>query len=454
MSRVLLPVRSFLPSAMPAMARANYRRELVAALFLPFLLSVVDSAIIGVVVKNSYEGVVDDTLLNFVVAVITASMAFSNIVSFVWVKLSHARDKIRFINGLQVGMILMVALIGFMPRTAPGMWGVTVCVLFARFCWAGYVTLRSTVWRQNYSRNVRARVTGKTATVQVLSMAALGLGLGAAMDRDTDWFRLLLPIGCVLSLAGVWSWSRVRLRGRASLMREEVVSREAGGAPTFNPIGMVRLLAGDRMFAGYMLCMFLLGLGNLMQTPLLVVLLREQFAMEYLGGIKITSSIPLAMMPLSIPLWARLLDRVHVIQFRKIHSWFFVVACGVTTAAVYANTPGLLMVSAVVQGLAFGGGALAWTLGHLDFAPAARASEYMGVHVTLTGVRGLIAPFVSVGAYELLQPRVEHASAIAFAMCFFLCVSGAMGFAVLAKRKLASDRRARPVETTPPSRMG
>ena len=44
-------------------------------------------------------------------------------------------------------------------------------------------------------------------------------------------------------------------------MREEVVSTEAGGAPTFNPIGMVRLLAGDRMFAGYMACMFLLGLG-------------------------------------------------------------------------------------------------------------------------------------------------------------------------------------------------
>ena len=73
----MFPLRSFLPSAMPAMARPNYRRELVASFFLPFLLSVVDSAIIGVVVKNSYEGVVGDTLLNFVVAVITASMAFS-----------------------------------------------------------------------------------------------------------------------------------------------------------------------------------------------------------------------------------------------------------------------------------------------------------------------------------------------------------------------------------------
>ncbi|MDQ7014002.1 MAG: MFS transporter [Planctomycetota bacterium] len=454
MNRVLFPVRSFLPSSLPMMARRNYRYELLASFFLPFLLSVVDSAIIGVVVKNSYEGIVDGRVLNFVVAVITAAMAFSNIVSFVWVKLSHGKDKIRFINGLQVAMILIVALIGYMPRSAAGMWGLTTCVLLARFCWAGYITLRSTVWKQNYSRNVRARVTGKTATVQVLTMAVLGLGLGAAMDADTDSFRLLLPIGCVLSLVGVWAWSRVRLRGRASLLLEEERSREAGGAPSFNPLRMVRLLTEDRMFAGYMGCMFLLGLGNLMQTPLLVVLLREQFALEYLGGIRITSSIPLAMMPLSIPFWAKLLDRVHVIQFRKIHSWFFVVSCSITTVAVYTNTAGLLMVSAVVQGLAFGGGVLAWTLGHLDFAPAARASEYMGVHVTLTGVRGLIAPFLGVGMYELLLPRVEHAATIAYAMCPTLCLSGAVGFAVLARRKLASDRRSRPVDTTPPSRVG
>lgn len=440
---------------MPAMARRNYRHELTAAFFLPFLLAVVDSAIIGVVVKNAYAGVVPERLLNFVVALITASSAFSNIVSFVWVRLSHAKDKVRFINGLQVGMIALVALIGFMPRSEPGMWSLALLVLLARFCWAGFLTIRSTVWRQNYSRAVRARVTGKTATVQVATLALLGLGLGAAMDVNPASFRVLLPMGCVLSFVGVWSWSRVRLRGGPSLLAQEAASTRDGDGPSFNPAGMVKILAGDRMFAGYMLCMFVLGIGNLMQTPLLVVLLRDQFDMEYMGGIGITSSIPLAMMPVSIPLWARLLDRVHVIQFRRIHSWFFVASCGISTVAVHTGTPRLLYVSAVVQGLAFGGGALAWNLGHLDFAPAHRASAYMGVHVTLTGVRGLIAPFLSVGIYEMLGPRVTYAGTLAYGLCFALCLAGALGFQVLARRKDLLDRRSeRPAETTPPSRLG
>lgn len=452
---MLPPLWSFMPASMPVMARRNYRCELTAAFFLPFLLAVVDSAIIGVVVKNAYAGVVEESLLNMVVAVITASAAFSNIVSFIWVRLSHARDKVPFINGLQLAMIVMVALVGFMPRTPAGMWAIVVCVLLARCCWAGFITIRSTVWRQNYSRNTRARVTGKTATVQVLALALLGLGLGAAMDADPASFRVLLPLGCVLSFVGIWSWSRVRLRGRASLLSQEAASKIDGDAPSFNPAGMLRLLGADHMFAGYMACMFLLGLGNLMQTPLLVVLLRDQFDMEYLGGIRITSSIPLAMMPLSIPLWARLLDRVHVIQFRRIHSWFFVVSCSVSTCAVYTHTSWLLIVAAVVQGLAFGGGALAWTLGHLDFAPAHRASAYMGVHVTLTGVRGLIAPFLSVGAYELLRPHFTHASVFAYVMCLALCLCGAVGFQLLARHKDRLDRRGhRPVETTPPTRVG
>lgn len=452
---MLPPLWSFLPASMPVMARRNYRYELTAAFFLPFLLTIVDSAVIGVVVKNAYEGVIEDTLLNFVVAAISASAAFSNIVSFVWVRLSHGRDKVPFINGLQIGMIVLVGLIGFMPRSVPGMWALAGCVLLARFCWAGFITIRSTIWRQNYSRPVRARVTGKLATVQVLTLAGLGLGLGAAMDADPRWFRVLLPAGCVLSVVGVWAWSRIRLRGRTSLMTQEAASKDDGDAPSFNPVGMVRLLAGDRMFAGYMGCMFLLGLGNLMQTPLLVVLLRDEFKMEYMGGIQITSSIPLAMMPISIPLWARLLDRVHVIQFRRLHSWFFVVSAGITTIAVYSETAWLLWVAAVVQGLAFGGGALAWNLGHLDFAPAHRASAYMGVHVTLTGVRGLIAGFASVGFYEALLGRVAHASTWSYSACFVLCVLGAVGFQVLARHKLRADAALqRPAETAPPTRVG
>lgn len=52
-----------------------------------------------------------------------------------------------------------------------------------------------------------------------------------------------------------------------------------------------------------------------------------------------------------------------------------------------------------ILGIARGGGSLAWNLGHNDFASQKLLAAYMGAHVTLTGIRGAIAPFVGILLY-------------------------------------------------------
>lgn len=430
------------PRSVPELARRNYRRELLASMYLPFLQAVVESTIIAVVAKNVFEDVVPAATLNIAVAILTASNAFASIVSVAWVKASHGVDKIRFINGLQLAMIALVSAIAFVPKSALGLWMLVFLMLAARFCWSGFLTLRSTVWRQNYTRDQRAKITGRLTTIQVLSVAVLGVGLGMAMDLDDRAFRVFFPVGAALALIGVYAWSGVRVRGHRHLLKEERESGARDGKPSISPAGIARLLAGDRRYASYMGCMFMLGLGNLMVAPVLVIALRDVFRLEYLGGIAIASSIPFVMMPLSIPFWAKLLDRVHVIEFRAIHAWFFVTASLIDFAAVLSRSHELLYFSSAIRGLAFGGGALAWTLGHLDFAPANRAGEYMGVHVTLTGVRGLIAPFLAVGLWKLLESLSPGSGGWTFFACAVLSAAGGLGFIRLRirlRRELAAD---------------
>ncbi|MFI4882514.1 MAG: hypothetical protein ACIAQU_08020, partial [Phycisphaerales bacterium JB064] len=82
---------------------------------------------------------------------------------------------------------------------------------------------------------------------------------------------------------------------------------------------VVRTLRDDRPFARFMSAQFMLGMGNMMAGAPLVLVLREQFELEYLAGILIASSIPMGLMPLFIPVWARLLDHTHIVRFRTIH---------------------------------------------------------------------------------------------------------------------------------------
>lgn len=436
----------------------NHRLELSAAFFLAFVLAVVDSAIIGVLVRTGFEGVVSERLLNFAVAVLTASTAAANVISFIWARLSHGREKVRFVNTLQIAMIVLVASIGLAPRTVGGLVWIIITVIAARLCWAGFITVRATIWSRNYARVDRARLAGRIATVQVLTAAALGVTLGTVMEHQPNAFRILFPIGGVVAIGGAWCWSRIRVRRGRALVRDELAAGREG-MPSLNPADVVRVLRSDPMYARFMLCMFLVGLGNLTITAPLIVILREQFDMGYQGGIIVANSLPLAMMPVSIPLWRRLLDRVHVITFRAIHSWCFVVAAIMFLLGVGLHAAPLLYVATAVQGLAFGGGVLAWNLGHLDFAPAHRATQYMGVHVTLTGARGLLAPFIGIGLYDWVKTfgpgpddAVGYAAMAVFSLCLLLSLSGSIGFGLLS-RKLVDGRLPRhaPVEAAAPS---
>ena len=46
-------------------------------------------------------------------------------------------------------------------------------------------------------------------------------------------------------------------------------------------------------------------------------------------------------------------------------------------------------------------GQLNWRLGHMEFAEPQKDSLYMGAHLSLTGLRGIIGPFVGIYLYRL-----------------------------------------------------
>ncbi|MDX9910497.1 MAG: MFS transporter [Phycisphaerales bacterium] len=441
-------VASFLPSALPLLSRRQYALELRITAMLAFMLAGVEAGVAGVIVKHGYHALVErgelsERALNLAVALVSSATAIANITSFVWVRLAHGMDKVAFVNRMLVSMAGCVALLALVPKDdvhllgarvsgATGLWVFVSLIMLARMIWAGYISIRSTIWRANYERDIRARVTGRFATVQVQCIALLALGMGVAMEASPDSFRILLPTGALFGLFAAWKYRSMRVRGHRKLLADEK-GDDASAQPTLSPLSMVRLLAQDRMFAGYMACMFTIGMGNLMVTPLLTIVLKDRFNYDYLPSMLLTQSLPLLMMPLAIPYWAARLGKKHVIEFRTLHCWLFaVVSCTLLIASVTGAT-WLLYVAAIVQGFAWAGGVLAWNLGHLDFAPPHRATQYMGVHVTLTGVRGILSPVLGVLVYNALEASAPGRGGWVFAMSLGLILASAIGFQVLGR---------------------
>ncbi|MBX3374672.1 MAG: MFS transporter [Phycisphaeraceae bacterium] len=417
----------------PAYVRTRYARERPAWLLLSILGAAVEGGVVGVIVKNGFSGTVPPLVLNAAVAIAAGAPAFANITSFLWSGVARGRSRVRLLVAIQLLAALCALLMGLMPQTAWGLLGVLAGALAGRICWTGVVTLRAAVWQANYPRAVRATVTGRLATVQAIFMAATAFAFGEALDRDVRSFHWLFALAGASGLIGALAYGRVRVRGQWRALRREDAGETGSGRPFEGLRAAWRVLREDALYRRYMLIMFVFGIGNLAAQPILVILLADLFGYSYRLGIQATTVIPIGLMPLTVPLWSRLLDRMHVVEFRRLHAWSFVAANTALLAAILLRSEVLLWSGLVLRGAALAGGVLGWNLGHQDFGDARRTSDYMAVHVTLTGVRGAIGPVLAVLLYELASDDPRVGGAIVFGTVIALNVAGAVAFLAMSR---------------------
>lgn len=422
---------------MPAVVRRNYTRELPASALLALGRAAFEGSVIAGVARVAYEGRVEDKLLNFAVAAIAAAPAAANILNFLWVRLAHGLNKTVFLAAVQSAVVACIIGLAAMPVSPAGLVGTIVFVFIAWTCWSGFTAVRTTVWRANYPRDVRASIASKFAAIQTLLIGGAGILVGWVMSIDvlaklsiepTTVFRVYLLLCAVFAALSVGVMSGIRVRQHKRLLRAEREASADNTGPTINPIGVISLLLEDKRYGLYQVNQFLLGLGNLMLFPLMPILLRERFDAGYDTIILLSGSLGLVVTPLALPIWAKLLDGVHIVRFRAFHSWLFVINFVLLMFAVGFEIRGLLYACVTIKGVTMAGGVLAWQLGHHDFAPASRASEYMGVHVTLTGVRGIVGPVLAVGLYTALTDISPGLGTVVLGVCLLFVLISAIGF--------------------------
>ena len=436
---------------MPLRYRRTYSWELLAWGVLPVMLGMLEGGVVGITAKKSFSGHVDADLLNLVIGLLTGLPAMANLTSFAWAAGAHGRNKIRFVVTLQIITVISIASVCLAAPTAWGFLLFAVSVAIGRIAWAGVVTIRTTIWAANYPRSDRGRVAGAFATMQALCLAGITFLTGMLLDENPDAYRWVFPLAAAVGGLGVFFYSRIRIRGHRRMLRlEREASRDSRQPrPSINPLGILGVLHRDRGFGAFMACLFLIGTGNIMVTAPLVIILDEQFKLDYVAAISILTSIPILMMPFSIPIWSRLLDRVHVVRFRAIHSWIFICSNMILFGSVLTTWLPGIWIASIIRGLGFGGGVLAWNLGHHDFAAPEHSSQYMGVHVTLTGIRGLLAPLLGISAYEILIAQGHPTGGGVFLVASLLGVLGATGFLLLGKRFASPpDQATGPTTTT------
>ncbi len=387
-------------------ARASYRRERVRDWTLPAAGGLMEAGVVGVIADKVYD--VHPTLL----ALISAAPMFGNLSSVLWARVAEGRPKVPLLTAMQTVFIGLVAAVAFLPSDPSGGPLLAVAVVLARLLIGGILTVRSTVWTLNYPGDVRSRITARLSLYTTAAITLTALVAGFALDADPNSFRWVYPLGAAIATIGLLAFARVELVGEkahlAAERGEPLLPRPEGAnapesslpEPPAEPgRGLFALLRSDPLFARYQLWQFVIGSANMIMEGPLILLVSRDLGASYSVSIALSLVLPLSFSMVSLPLWAPWMDRIHIAEFRAKHSGLWALSQAIVWGGAIAGSLLFIGVGRAMLGIARGGGLLAWQIGHNDFASPERAARYMGVHVTLTGVRGAFAPFLGMLLY-------------------------------------------------------
>ena len=419
MSRWSGPVES------PA-AEVAFRREIAPWALLGLTLGLVEGATAAVLIKKTFADAADPWMVNLAVGFVSGAPALSNVVSFVWANLAHGRSRIGLMVGLQAGFAILVGLLGVAPRALGGLAFAVVSILVARVVWTGLLTVRAAVWSANYPRAALGRYTGRIVIVSSLAVSVAAALAAWTLDTGTIDSRWLFGGGAAAGLLAAWLYRAARVRREFALLAEENAAQ--GRSEPFSLDMLFEILRKDAHFREYMFWMGVFGGGNLMLTSQLVVIFSEHLHLSASLQIALLSVVPLGLLPLFVPFWARMFDQGHVVEYRARQSWVLVAAVAAITLGTWLHSIALLWAGAILLAAAYAGSNLGWNLGHNDFASVGRAQHYMGVHVTLTGVRGAIGPPAGILIYQWLESLRPGAGIYSLVLPLLLVTAGAMGF--------------------------
>ena len=276
---------------------------------------------------------------------------------------------------------------------------------FGFFAFMLPLPLLTQVYQSNYPNARRGKIFAATTVFRGIVAVAFAALAGWWLDTDPESFLPLL-----------WIFAAAAVLASVLTLRLPKVAIAPGST---NPFTAFRWLRSDKKFRVLIISWMLMGLGNLTALKLWT----EYFAnADYGNGFSafevtlLTFVIPhIVKLCFTYP-WGWLFDRLNFYLLRILLNFCFAAA---VLVVFYGDSFWVIAIGTGLQGFAFAGGNIAWSLWVTKIAPDEHVAEYMSVHTFMTGLRGVAAPAIG---FALLKQFGSGVALFSTALMIFACV--------------------------------
>ncbi len=372
--------------------RLCVRREFCASIPLAVVTGVLGTTFCGIVGRKGLH--FSNTMIDVLMACNLSGLLFSGILIGFFHKTRKVSAYSKILTLLSLLLISICFIPGYNKDSFLGPYLFIFLILAAQTCLALAFTIRSSLWRANYPTNRRGKIV-VFIYLCITCCSSIVLAFAWAMDNWNIPFQIIYLIAGLAGLLAAWLMSHIKVS------RESQSLRNAGQSRQPALLAGLAVLWEDKRFGKFMAWQMLNGFATLViETSVLVYLLTDVFNRNYYDC-SIIAVIPLVVSGFSGIIWSRLFDKkdIYIMRFYGANLWAF--SRLVLMLGVYLHSFEIVIISRFFTGIGMGVGQLTWRLGHMAFAPPEKDSLYMGAHISLTGLRGMLAPFVGTYLYYL-----------------------------------------------------
>ena len=345
----------------------------------------------------------------FQVALLTMLKPVITILSFYWSAGLPGKTKKLKSNVLWAGFFMRAPFL-LCPWIDSAWYVIAAAVNYMFFYRAG-----TPAWLEIIKRNMGQGKRGRSFSFSVALAYAegvvLALACGGLLDKDPGLWKGLFFWSALVSLFSLVVQSRIVVTGE-DVVQERPSLKELIIRPWRDSY---QLMKGRRDFSRFQWGFMVSGFGLMLIQPAIPLFAVDVLGVSYLemaAAISIAKGLGFA---LSSPVWARWLDRVHVL---KLASLVFL-AIGLFTILLSFSVWSTiwLYIAYFWYGVGQGGSHLVWNMSGPIFSGKDDSSRYTGVNVALAGIRGAIAP--PLGGYLAILCGPVQVLIMGGALCFY-----------------------------------
>lgn len=373
---------------------------LVFTFFNGFIMSIAQTQ--DIIAKKALDG------LDWHIALLTMIWPIANFFSIWWGRaLERTRDIAKFLVFAAVFGRLILVLV---------YWSVSIydylAILTIMYSFSSLILpAQNSIMQINIRPANRGKVFGFVTSLATLLTITITFTSGSLLEHREELFRSLFVIVGVAGFLGVLALSMCNTKKKS--IPEDVANKRFS---FIEPLKRAYyLLKEDKQFFKFQRNFFLYGVGFLILLPIIPKYLVDYLEMGYRTSFIAKGVISQIGLLCLSPLFGKLFDKSHPTKFTAIgFAVFSLFPMLLLTSSFFPDSQAVLIVFAAY--LFFGIGMsfinMSWNISSIFFAGKNDSSMYQSVHVTVTGLRGILTPVLGYFVMQFLGIRTVFAISI------------------------------------------